>query len=295
MGVFSTVDDKEEHLGTAYWAKYIKHRIKKNKNFMGVFIGQTGSGKSYSMMGLADKLQEGGINMNNLFLKASSFLERLVTNQLSKGDVLCWDETGVDLNSKQWQSKTNRMVNTIMQVFRKENLIVLFTLPYFSFLDSDARKLVHAVFETMGIDYNTKEVIIKPKLVQVNQDTGKMYKKYLRVKVPGKGLIPIKKIRLGLVDAEKLKLYEQKKDEFSRKLYQDAFNSVSELEFDKNKLSDDENEYITYYNNNPDATLKEFATNFNLYYQNGAIKGHPDVSKAFRIRKSLEKRGFLRK
>lgn len=230
MAVFRTIDDEGEHIGTAYWLKYIRWRIMKNKNFMAVFIGQTGSGKSYSALGLAEELQEGGLNMDNVFLKAGEFLKRIVAGQLKKGDVLTWDEAGIDLNSKQWQSKANRVVNAVMQVFRKDNLIVLFTLPYFSFLDSDARKLVHAVFETQGIDFKTKEVIIKPMIIQVNQSSGKMYKKYLRVKVPGKGLMPIKKIRIGLADAAKLVTYEQKKEEFSRKLYQDAYESIMAIE-----------------------------------------------------------------
>jgi adenylate kinase family enzyme len=227
---FSTSGEEYEHIGTSYWIKYIQNRIKNNKNFMCVIVGQTGSGKSYAALRLCEILSNNKLDMNNIFLKAGDFLRRLIDNNLSKGTPLLWDESGIDLNSKKWQNKANQVVNAVLQVFRKENLIVFFTLPYFSFLDSDARKLVHAVFETVGIDRERNEVIIKPKLVQVNQDTGKMYKKYLRVKANGNGLVPIENIRLKLPDAEKLKEYEDKKDVFAQALYKSAFDSVSSMD-----------------------------------------------------------------
>ena len=149
---------------------------------------------------------------------------------LPKGTVLVWDEAGKDLNSKNWQAKANRVVSVVFQIFRRENIIVLFTLPYFSFLDPDARKLVHATFETQGIDRNNKETTLKPLLIQVNQDTGKMYKKFLRVFSEEKGLIPVQRIRLPMPNEEFLKEYEKRKEEFSKQTYKEAYEALLELE-----------------------------------------------------------------
>jgi ABC-type dipeptide/oligopeptide/nickel transport system ATPase component len=232
MTYFRKIDDDTVTKGTAYWKKYIKWRIEHNKNFLGVFIGQTGSGKSYAALSFTELLEDGTLDMGNVFMKATDFLQRLLyilDNGAKPGTVLVWDEAGKDLNSKQWQSKVNRVINLVFQVFRKERVIVLFTIPFFSFLDSDARKLVHGIFETQNIDFKNKTVQLKPKLIQTSQDTGKVYKKYLRVH-DDSGLIPIKKIRLPLPNQDSLGEYEKKKTEFTREVYTEAFDALKNME-----------------------------------------------------------------
>jgi ABC-type dipeptide/oligopeptide/nickel transport system ATPase component/DNA-binding CsgD family transcriptional regulator len=216
--------------GTKQWIRYLDRRISQNKNFLGCFIGQTGSGKSYSSISLMELIHSGVIETDNIFMKSTDFIKRLHEGNLKKGTVLVWDEAGKDLNSKQWASKANKVMNVVFQIFRRENIIVLFTLPYFSFLDSDARKLVHGLFETQGIDTNSKEVIVKPLLIQTNQETGKMYKKFLRVKMPEEGLLPVKRIRLPMPNLEAIKYYENKKEEFSKEVYKEAYDMLMKAE-----------------------------------------------------------------
>lgn len=235
MSYFRKVDDESLHLGTAYWKKYIKKRIENNQNFLGCAVGQTGTGKSYSMISLAEILQDGTLDEADVFMKSSDFIRRLKEiledkTKSYKGKVLIWDEAGKDLNAKEWQKKANRVVNVVLQLFRKENLIVLFTLPYFSFLDSDARKLVHAIFETKKIDRENKKTILKAKLIQVNQDTGKMYKKFLKANHNGKGVSPIKRIELPLPNKDFLPIYENKKDIFTKAVYDEALNDLEVAE-----------------------------------------------------------------
>lgn len=233
MAYFKKPGDYNVSTGTSYWLKYIKKRISDNKNFLGCFIGQTGTGKSYSAISLQELLEEGILKEENVFYKATDFMKRLYEGNLAPGTVLVWDEAGKDLNAKQWQAKANRVVSVVFQIFRRENIIVLFTLPYFSFLDPDARKLVHATFETQGIDKETKETIVKPLIIQVNQDTGKMYKKFLRVIDGDNGLIPVKKIRLPKANDEFLKKYELNKEKFSKDVYKEAYEELMAMEVKK--------------------------------------------------------------
>ena len=225
--------------GTKQWINYLNNRIKQNKNFLGCFIGQTGSGKSYSAISLQELIHHGVIETDNIFMKSSDFIKRLVDTKLPPGTVLVWDEAGKDLNSKQWASKANKVMAVVFQVFRRENIIVLFTLPYFSFLDSDARKLVHCIFETQRIDHNVKEVIVKPLLIQTNQVSGKMYRKRLQVQTGKNGLVPIKRIRLPMPNLVAIKDYEDKKEKFSMDVYKEAYESLMDSSEDKkgNKLN----------------------------------------------------------
>lgn len=221
--------------GTKYWIRYLRNRIKKNQNFLGCFIGQTGTGKSYSAISFKELLEDGILNGEDVFMKSTDFIKRLVDGNLKPGTVLVWDEAGKDLNSKQWQNKANKVINVVFQIFRRENIIVLFTLPYFSFLDADARKLVHGMFETQGIDKKTNESKIKPLLIQTNQETGKMYKKYLRV-IDNGSLVPVQRMRFPLPNKEFIKYYEDKKERFSKDVYQEAYNSLMQLEGKTNGL-----------------------------------------------------------
>ena len=100
MAYFKKIDDEKITKGTAYWKKYIKWRIEHHKNFLGVFIGQTGSGKSYASLSLTELLEDGVIDMENVFMKASAFMQRLIhiqENGARPGTVLVWDEAGKDM------------------------------------------------------------------------------------------------------------------------------------------------------------------------------------------------------
>ena len=221
----STKQTPEQNLtpGTAYFVRYIKARIENNKNFLAVITGPTGSGKSYAGLSLMYALT-GELDIDNVCLNAEDILVRIndKTKYLKPGDVLLWDEAGVDMNSKQWASVANRVINIVLQTFRHRNIIIIMTLPYFSFLDSDARKLTHCVMETQGIDRKNKTSYLKPLLIQVNQHSGKAYTKYLRVKRNTGSVVPVKAIAVKIPSKEFLVDYEKKKTRFTEELNIDA-------------------------------------------------------------------------
>lgn len=231
MAILISKYDKESHLtkGTQFWISYIKARIKNNKNFLCPIVGPTGTGKSYAGVQMMYYLT-GRYEPKNICLTARAFMDRLTCGELNKGDVIVWDEAGIDLNAKQWQSLANRIVNYVMQTFRKENLIVFFTVPYFQFLDSDTRKLVHALFETKKINYKTNLSTIKPFIVQINSETGKMYRKYLRIRNNvSNSIVPVKRITVEKPDEAILKIYESQKDEFTQELYREVNATLYKL------------------------------------------------------------------
>lgn len=229
MPVYTVNDDPNLHIGTAFWLKYIRGRVENNKDFICPIVGKTGSGKSYSALSMM-KLLNGKINKDNYFFKASDFLKRACDPDTTPGTVLIWDEIGVGLNAKQWQSKINTTMRPVFQTIRHNNLIILFTLPFFSFLDSDLRKLVHGVFETKRIDFNTKETVLKPVVTQTNQDTGKQYKKFLKVNPNGEGIAPVKRIYLPIADKESIAEYEKTAAIFKTDVKQQALKILLAME-----------------------------------------------------------------
>ena len=66
------------------------------------------------------------------------------------------------------------------------NIGIFFNLPYLTMLNKSARTLIHVHFQTVSIDYRNKVAKSKGFFRQVNQTSGKIYNKFLRIKHDGK-------------------------------------------------------------------------------------------------------------
>ena len=100
-------------------------------------------------------------------------------------------------------------------------------------IDKDTRMLAHSQFITTSIVVNEKVCYIKPFFTQVNQDTGKIYKKYLRRTIQeGDYWVtePVKRMAFGLPSKELREKYEKKKADFVDNLGQDILMKVQEIQ-----------------------------------------------------------------
>jgi hypothetical protein len=229
--------DKDISPGLGYILKYIKLRVDNHKNFMCVVIGSVRSGKSYSVLGMMEVLYPDKPKqwiVDHIHFTPKLFLDGISNENTFTGETFSFDESGVGQNSKNWQSLINKMINFMLQTFGYKNLAVFFCLPNFTFLDSDTRKLVHAIFETKRIDKKTSSVLLSPKFTQINHTTGKMYSKYLRVKHNGV-LTPIKLISIPKPSQELIDLYELKKRAYTKELYENIMLKAEMFEMKENK------------------------------------------------------------
>ena len=141
----------------SYLIEYLLDRIYKlDKNNIISITGETGSGKSFSALSLAETLSPDRFNINYVIFEPQEFSDLIKSQVLQKGDVIVWDEAGVGIPSKLWWSILNRSINYILQVFRNENISLIFTTPNLGFIDSDARKLLHFYFSMLRIDSKKK-------------------------------------------------------------------------------------------------------------------------------------------
>lgn len=203
----------------SYFLQYITGRIKHNRNFIFGITGSVGSGKSYSAVRLGEVIDP-NFDIRNVCFTDLEFMDLVdgVTKKLRKGSAIIFDEIQVTMGHLDYQSMRSKCLNYVLQTFRHRNFILGMTSPYFTFINASLRKLFHCRMETQKIDYEKKTVQIKPLLLQTNQDTGKIYKKYLRVWTPSTGMQPLKRIHIGLPSPELLKAYEEKKDIFTKDL-----------------------------------------------------------------------------
>ena len=221
--------------------QYIKDRVlHKNKNFLMLFVGATGSGKSYSALKLAEELDD-SFDINRVCFKAKDFMntinqlvERAEKGEVIKGKVVLWDEFGVEHNAREFMTISNRVINYFFQTSRHLNLIVIMTVPLLSFIDSATRKLSHAVAEMQGINSRTKTASVKVKMLQTNVITGKEYPKYLRYRRKNKMFVS-KRLKFNLPSKELREVYEKKKKEFTTQLNQEIMNKLLKSEAKDNK------------------------------------------------------------
>jgi len=201
---------------TKYWVTYIKGRIKRHKNFLGFISGQTGSGKSYCSLRIGEECDP-KFDISRVVFSGIELMTLINSGKLKRGSCIVFEEMGVEANNKNWNSTTNKMLNFLMQTFRYKGFIIIMNSPFMDFVDSSTRKLFHAEFSTVNINLDTKEVVLKPHLIQYNSRQQKFY--YKRLKVVSNGMkMPIDYWNVGLPSKELLENYDEKKNAYSDKL-----------------------------------------------------------------------------
>lgn len=205
--------------------------IFQNKNWLAFICGETGSGKSYSALSLADMISPRGITIKrNVVFKPKQFLKKIQNREdLEKGDVLIFDEAGVGISARDWWKIQNKMLSSVLQTFREMNIGVIFTVPAMRYIDVNARILMHNYFETRSVDYKNKYAKLSIYNIQYNGKLDKIYYKHPVV------LIDHKKIKCNFLwiplPREKLiKDYEKLKVDFNMELNDDALKQIEKVE-----------------------------------------------------------------
>lgn len=222
--------------------RYAKDRVmNKNKNLFMLFVGATGSGKSYAALRLSELIDK-SFTIDRVCFKAKDFMNTI--NQLVvrsekgeeiKGLVVMWDEFGVEHNAREFMTISNRVINYFFQTSRHLNLIVIVTVPLLSFIDSATRKLSHVIAEMIGIDSHHKTSSVRIKMLQTNVMTGKEYPKYLRYRKNHRMLVS-KKIKFKLPSKKLFEAYEKKKKVFTTQLNIEIMNKLLVNEVKENPI-----------------------------------------------------------
>ncbi len=221
--------------------KWFGSRFDANKNVLLVVVGGTGSGKSWSCIGMAEgwykyRFKDKKFPIENIVFSLSDGAKRLKGSTLEKGEFIIVEEVGVIANALDFQNKIVKMFNYILQSVRCKNIGIIFNLPSFSLLNKTGRSLAHGVFETVTINKQTSQVVLKPKGLQTNAITGKIYPKYLRQKIGNKILAP-RRIKVSRPSPELVIPYEKKKQSF---VENQIDGLITETSLDEEKKSEPE-------------------------------------------------------
>lgn len=216
-----------------------------NKNFIVVTTGPTGSGKSLSDLRKAElwynNILKKPFPITNVTFSVEEALNKVEEySQLSqkgvdvRGEIIICEESGTSMGNLDFQTTTAKLMNYVLQAFRSMNLVLFLNLPYFSMLNKSTRMLCHMLCTTGGIDKARGVCKIKPKFLQYNQTTGKLYEHYPVASVDG-FFEKIREVEYKLPSDELRNQYEQKKSRFLHGLIVGSKTSI-EMK-DKKKLT----------------------------------------------------------
>lgn len=213
--------------------KYLFNRFKSNQNILCCITGGTGSSKSYQDLRRAELWYDFYFKKEfpeeNICFSLGEVMRRLTSGKLKKGEILVMEEAGVNLGSLDFQQRVVKLFNYVLQSFRSMNVGIFFNLPYLGMLSKQARLLIHTHFVTCGIDREKKVSKSKCYFRQVNQQTGKVYPKYLRLRVDGK-VRTIKKFTYKLPTPRLRVIYEAKKLKFVSGLTEEFTEYLNQLD-----------------------------------------------------------------
>ena len=235
MGILKAGESKEGDIIN----RWIYNRmVKQNKNILCATTGPTGSGKSYQDLRRAELWYKFYFNEpfppENICFSIAELMRRISSGTLKKGELLIFEEAGANMGSLDFQNKVSKLFSYVLQTFRSLNIGILFNLPYLSMLNKSARMLIHVHFVTSGINHTDKEAKCKAFFRQVNQDTGKVYSKHLRVKKQGV-TVPVKKFTYQMPSEKLCKIYESKKFNFVTDMTKEFSEKLDDIEHEKLK------------------------------------------------------------
>jgi len=221
----------KERKGEASMITYMKKRIKLNMNFLCLFEGPTGIGKSWTAISVAENIDPTFDYEKQIVFDFKSCMDLINSDWLKqkKIKIILWDEIQISISNRAWQSKMNRLVNYLLSTFRHQNIILIMTCPYRDFLDSQSMKLIHCIFECSGYDKKTSLSKVVPKFQQYNPIKKKIYPHKLFVITQENKIRELYFWHIKKPNKELIKIYERRKLEFTSMLNKEIVEEINGL------------------------------------------------------------------
>lgn len=235
-------------MGYDYVVKVAKFRtIKRNQNYMLCITGPTGSGKSYTAMSISLMIDD-TFNVDRVCFNAKEFIQTS-NMDLPPGSVIMFDEAGIDLSGREWYSKTNKAINQVVETFRRDNLVCVFTTPVFDNLDKKTRHYFHAHMEVLDPSIAGWGACKYFNII-VNSNSGELLRTYPKIKDDQGRTVKMQGEHGGKpnmrfpdpreLDKKLVEDYEKKKKEFTEgvktKGLQDLIQSEQKIEWEIDQI-----------------------------------------------------------
>lgn len=204
-----------------------KKLYKANNNWLAAITGDTGSGKSWSALSIASKVDP-TFDVDKVVLEPLEFMENLTEDQWGQGDCIVFDEAGAGMSAKEHMTKKNRIIDQVLQTFRRQNVAVIFTVPSKANVDKSVRRLLDTTIETVTIDYANNVNVLKWLELDYNQRNDKIYYHYPKKRLENGGTTKIKRLRLSKPEDDLIERYERKRDKYQQRKNKEFYEELKE-------------------------------------------------------------------
>lgn len=247
-----------------------------NEHFMGVIVGREGSGKSWTGIKLAE-MCDPTFEAWRVMFDPAEFLKQLQEwkeNNNTKGKMVVIDEAGVGVGVRSWYEKDQILLNQVLQLIRSENMGVIFTLPRLEELDSQTEGRLHAFMEMMQIQRGNWVKMAFFDNIPTRRGENKIYQKYPRMNVNGYKR-KIKRLKLSPPSSEVAEAYEERKNKFQNKQYQEAIDEMDDDVDDEKTVKEIAMEIA---DGNISEYVSEHGQNNSAYINKNLIKADYELS-----------------
>jgi ABC-type dipeptide/oligopeptide/nickel transport system ATPase component len=200
-----------------------------NEHFMGCIVGREGSGKSWTAIKIAATLDP-TFNADRVIFQITDLLEILRNGDHEPGNFYVLDEAGVQLGNRTWHDRGQILANQALQLIRKHNLGLLFTIPVLGDMDSQAQNRLQAYYE---VTEKEPGEYVRGRWLWIDPDrtdsTGERYTKYPRRRQNGQ-TIRVTSMAFTPPPQEIVEPYEERKDEFLDGFYEQTIGELNEEE-----------------------------------------------------------------
>ena len=157
------------------------HRV--GLSWLGVSVGRHRAGKSIGTISSATVIDRTFLDWfeKRVVYYPKDFMRAIrdIRKREIIGGAVVWDEAGVGLPARDWYDVSNKAVNFALQVAGYLRPVIFFVTQDFTYIDSQARKLIQHFWEfhRSTVDYS----IVKPYLLVHNRKTGEIQYVYPRI------------------------------------------------------------------------------------------------------------------
>jgi len=141
-----------------------------------VIVGERGTGKSWCGLKLLQDLDYDFAHgdpdtmiRSRVVVNPKDYIHLINSGDLHRGSVIMFDEAGVGIPAREWQTINNKAISYLTQVFRHKGLIVIFTVPSWDYIDVHIREAINLRITTLRVDRKEKKVICKVQRVKKNE------------------------------------------------------------------------------------------------------------------------------
>lgn len=202
---------------------------RRDNNWMGAVVGETGEGKSYTCLSIAECVDP-DFTIDQVAFGLVEFMQLVTDDSYGRGSMIVLEEASVEAAAEDFHEMSNKVLRTVLETWRNQNRGALLNLPTFSRLDKGAKIRMTALLQQRRKFEDKGYSLATYKHLQTNSDTGKIYRHYPRINGEEHRSLKIAPPSDDLQEA-----YEKRSDEYKAELNRELLEDLLEAERERQK------------------------------------------------------------